>query len=309
MKIVTKIEEADYITHSGTMHTDDVFATAFLDLYKKDIKLIRVKEITDTVKKGALIYDIGRGEYDHHQEDAKVRENGIKYSSFGLLFNKFGREYLKEQEIEEVETVFNTMDKELIEGIDAVDNGVFPEINAIYKVKTLDDIIKSCNPSYGSSQNENDQFIKAVELAKIIFQETLSNIIGKTKARKIILEKIATTTEPYLELDEYIPYEETILKSENASHILFALYPSNRGGYGIKTIKKSSEDKNDRLSFPEEWAGLEKEQLENVSGIKDIEFCHSGRFLIICKTKQAAYKVLDKVLQNEKAKIQSSSSL
>lgn len=296
MKIVTKIEEADYITHSGTMHTDDVFATAFLDLYKKNIKLIRVKEITDTVKKGALIYDIGRGKYDHHQEDTKVRENGIKYSSFGLLFNEFGREYLKEQGIEEIETVFNTMDKELIEGIDAVDNGVFPEINAIYKVKTLDDIIKSCNPSYSSSQNENDQFIKAVELAKIIFQETLSNIIGKTKARKIILEKISATTKPYLELDEYIPYEETILKSENASHILFALYPSNRGGYGIKTIKKSPEDKNDRLSFPEEWAGLEKEQLENVSGIKDIEFCHSGRFLVICKTKQAAYKVLDKIL-------------
>jgi len=296
MKIVTKIEEADYITHIGTMHTDDVFATAFLDLYKKDIKLIRVKEITDTVKKGALIYDIGRGKYDHHQEDTKVRENGIKYSSFGLLFNEFGREYLKEQGIEEIETVFNTMDKELIEGIDAVDNGVFPEINAIYKVKTLDDIIKSCNPSYSSSQNENDQFIKAVELAKIIFQETLSNIIGKTKARKIILEKISATTKPYLELDEYIPYEETILKSENASHILFALYPSNRGGYGIKTIKKSPEDKNDRLSFPEEWAGLEKEQLENVSGIKDIEFCHSGRFLVICKTKQAAYKVLDKIL-------------
>lgn len=303
MKIVTKIEEADYITHSGTMHTDDVFATAFLDLYKKDIKLIRVKEITDAVKENALIYDIGRGIYDHHQEDAKVRENGIKYSSFGLLFKDFGRDYLNEQQVEDVETVFKAIDKELIEGIDAVDNGVFPEINATFKVKTLDDIIKSCNPSYGSSQNENDQFIKAVELAKVIFQETLSNIIGKTKAKKIILEKIATTTKSYLELDEYIPYEETVLKSDDASHILFALYPSNRGGYGIKTIKKSSEDKTDRLPFPEEWAGLEKEQLENISGIKDIEFCHSGRFLVICKTKEAAYKVLDKVLQKEKARM------
>lgn len=303
MKIVTKIEEADYITHSGTMHTDDVFATAFLDLYKKDIKLIRVKEITDAVKENALIYDIGRGIYDHHQEDAKIRENGIKYSSFGLLFKDFGRDYLNEQQVEDVETVFKAIDKEIIEGIDAVDNGVFPEINATFKIKTLDDIIKSCNPSYGSSQNENDQFIKAVELAKVIFQETLSNIIGKTKAKKIILEKIANTTKPYLELDEYIPYEETVLKSDDASHILFALYPSNRGGYGIKTIKKSSEDKTDRLPFPEEWAGLEKEQLENISGIKDIEFCHSGRFLVICKTKEAAYKVLDKVLQKEKARM------
>ena len=78
------------------------------------------------------------------------------------------------------------------------------------------------------------------------------------------------------------------------------MYPSNRGGYGIKTIKKSLEDKTDRLPFPESWAGLEKEELEKVSGIKDIEFCHIGRFLVTCKTKEAAYQVLDKVLPKEK---------
>lgn len=77
------------------------------------------------------------------------------------------------------------------------------------------------------------------------------------------------------------------------------MYPSNRGGYGIKTIKKSLEDKTDRLPFPESWAGLEKEELEKVSGIKDIEFCHTGRFLVTCKTKEAAYQVLDKVLPKE----------
>ena len=65
------------------------------------------------------------------------------------------------------------------------------------------------------------------------------------------------TEKDYLELEEYIPYEETILKNEEGNHILFALYPSNRGGWGIKTIKKSTEDKTDRLSFPENWAGLE----------------------------------------------------
>ena len=61
MKLVTNIEEAKYITHSGTMHTDEVFATAFLDLYKKNISVIRVKEVTEDMKKEeVLIYDIGR---------------------------------------------------------------------------------------------------------------------------------------------------------------------------------------------------------------------------------------------------------
>ena len=297
MKLVTDIKEAKYITHSGTMHTDEVFATAFLDLYKKDITLIRLPQIDiDKIEKDVLVYDIGRGKYDHHQDDAKTRENGIKYSSFGLLFQEFGKEYLKQLKIEDIEEVFNTIDKELVEGIYAVDNGVFPEINANFKVKTLDDIIKACNPSFGSNQDENEQFIKAVGIAKIIFQEIIHNIVGKVKAKKIILQKLKVTEKDYLELEEYIPYEETILKNEEGNHILFALYPSNRGGWGIKTIKKSAEDKTDRLSFPENWAGLENQELEKITGIKDVTFCHSGRFLMTCKTKEAAYKVLEKVL-------------
>ena len=297
MKLVTDIKEAKYIMHSGTMHTDEVFATAFLDLYKKDITLIRLPQIDiDKIEKDVLVYDIGRGKYDHHQDDAKTRENGIKYSSFGLLFQEFGKEYLKQLKIEDIEEVFNTIDKELVEGIDAVDNGVFPEINANFKVKTLDDIIKACNPSFGSNQDENEQFIKAVGIAKIIFQEIIHNIVGKVKAKKIILQKLKVTEKDYLELEEYIPYEETILKNEEGNHILFALYPSNRGGWGIKTIKKSAEDKTDRLSFPENWAGLENKELEKITGIKDVTFCHSGRFLMTCKTKEAAYKVLEKVL-------------
>ena len=271
MKLVTDIKEAKYITHSGTMHTDEVFATAFLDLYKKDITLIRLPQIDiDKIEKDVLVYDIGRGKYDHHQDDAKTRENGIKYSSFGLLFQEFGKEYLKQLKIEDIEEVFNTIDKELVEGIDAVDNGVFPEINANFKVKTLDDIIKACNPSFGSNQDENEQFIKAVGIAKIIFQEIIHNIVGKVKAKKIILQKLKVTEKDYLELEEYIPYEETILKNEEGNHILFALYPSNRGGWGIKTIKKSAEDKTDRLSFPENWAGLENQELEKITGIKDV---------------------------------------
>ncbi len=298
MKLVTDLKQAKYITHSGTMHTDEVFATAFLDLYKKDVTIVRLPNIDkEKIKDDVLVFDIGRGKYDHHQEDAITRENGIKYSSFGLLFKEFGKDYLKKEKVENIDEVFTTIDKELVEGIDAVDNGIFPEINANFKIKTLDDIIKSCNPSFGSNQDENEQFIKAVELAKVIFQEIVYNIVGKVKARKIILEKLKQTKKDYLELEEYIPYEETILKNEEGNHILFALYPSNRGGWGIKTIKKSLDDKTDRLQFPESWAGLENEELEEKTGIKDVIFCHSGRFLITCKTKEAAYQVLEKMLQ------------
>ena len=300
MRLVTDIKEAKYITHNGTMHADEVFATAFLDLYKKDIKVIRVSELDRTkIKKGTIIYDIGRKKFDHHQENAKVRENGIKYSSLGLLFKEYGKKYLKQENIKDIDEVFLGMEKELIEAIDAIDNGMFPEITASYKVKTISDVIKLFNPSYGSNQKEEEQFIKAVELAKQIWQETLYNVIGKVQAKKIVEGKLKTNDKEYLELEEYLPYEETILKSDQGQNIKFVIYPSNRGGYGIKTIRKSLEDKTDRQSFPEPWAGLEKKQLEEVTGIKDVEFCHIGRFLMTCKTKEAAYQVLEYLLQNK----------
>lgn len=300
MRLVTDIKEAKYITHNGTMHADEVFATAFLDLYKKDIKVIRVSELDRTkIKKGTIIYDIGRKKFDHHQENAEVRENGIKYSSLGLLFKEYGKKYLKQENIKDIDEVFLGMEKELIEAIDAIDNGMFPEITASYKVKTISDVIKLFNPSYGSNQKEEEQFIKAVELAKQIWQETLYNVIGKVQAKKIVEGKLKTNDKEYLELEEYLPYEETILKSDQGQNIKFVMYPSNRGGYGIKTIRKSLEDKTDRQSFPEPWAGLEKKQLEEVTGIKDVEFCHIGRFLMTCKTKEAAYQVLEYLLQNK----------
>lgn len=303
MKLIHNIKEAKYITHAGTMHADEVFATAFLDLYNKDIEVMRVSEIEKAkIRKDAIVYDIGRGKFDHHQEDAKVRENGIKYSSLGLLFEEFGKDYLKQEKIEDIDEVYVGMEKELIEAIDAIDNGVFPEIVAPYKVKTISDIIKLFNPSFGSKEKEEEQFIKAVEVAKQIWQETLYSVIGKVKAKKIVLEKIKNEKKDYLELEEYLPYEETLLKTEEGDHLLFVMYPSNRGGYGIKTIKKSLEDKTDRMLFPESWAGLENKELEKVSNIKDISFCHSGRFLVTCKTKEAAYQVLDQLLSTKKEK-------
>lgn len=298
IKLVKTTKEADFITHSGTMHADEVFATAFLELLFKNIKLIRVAHINSQDYKDKIIYDIGYGEFDHHDENAKVRENGIKYSSFGLLWKKFGKEYLKKEKIENREEVFDKFDKELVEGIDAIDNGMFPEIIAPYKVKTLSDVIKLFNPSIFTEEDENTGFLKAVSFAKTIFEETLYNVVGKIKAKKIVTELINQNEDKfYLELDQYMPYEEAILTNEQANNIFFVLYPSNRGGYAIKTIPKSLEDKTDRLLLPEKWAGLSSEELQEVTGVKGAIFCHSNRFIATAKTKEEAIKLLIQALK------------
>lgn len=295
LNLVTNPMEANLITHSGTMHADEVFATAFLELYFKEIKVFRCAEVPKNVPYEAIIYDIGRGEFDHHQPDAKKRENGIPYSSIGLLWERFGRDYLKTEKIENIEEVFIGVDKDLIEAIDADDNGVFPKIDATYKVKTLSNIIKIFNPSFDSNETESNQFKKAVGLAKTILEEEIIYITGKVKADKIIKKKLEQIkpTDKYLILDEYLPYEETLLNSEKGNHLLFVAFPSNRGGYAIKTIPKSTTDKTIRMLFKEEWGGKTNEELEEISGIKGLRFCHTGRFILTCDTKETVEKVFD----------------
>ena len=299
--LVKDINEADGITHNGTMHADEVFATAFLSLYFGNFKVARVSEVPKDISTNTIIYDIGKGKFDHHQSDARIRDNGIKYSSFGLLFEEYGLSYLKKLKLKNTKAIYNYLVKDFIEAIDAIDNGIFPEIKSIYKIKTVSDVIKIFNPSYGSNDNEDEQFIKAVSLAESILTEELKNVIGKVEAGVKVKKILNKTKGPILILDEYLPYEETILTSLSGKKILFAIYPSNRGGYGIKTIPISTTDKTSRVYFPKPWGGLNNDALEKVTGIKGSLFCHTNRFLMTASNLDTAKKLAELAINiNEK---------
>ena len=44
-----------------------------------------------------IVFDIGRGEFDHHQKDSRIRENGVPYAAFGLLWEAVGADILGEE--------------------------------------------------------------------------------------------------------------------------------------------------------------------------------------------------------------------
>ncbi len=286
--LVNDIKEANCITHSGSMHADDVFSTAFLELYLNDIKLLRTSSISEDVPKNTLVYDIGCKKFDHHQPDAKRRKSGIFYCSFGLLWEEFGKDYLYKIGVDNVEDVNNLFITDFVEAIDADDNGQFPKIDANYKVKTLSDAIRLFNPSYGSLEKENDQFLKAVTVAKMLMEEELLNVIGKVKAKEKLIEQLPNVKDHILVLKEHLPYLDSLLENDIEKKVYFVIFPSNRGGYTIKTVPKSQEDRTYRVAFPETWAGLTNEELENVSKVQGAKFCHNKLFLATCNTKESA---------------------
>lgn len=75
-------------THGGKFHADDVFATALLMIVRPDIKVTRGFVVPDGFD--GIVYDVGCGMFDHHQEPRESRPNGVPYAAFGLLWRVLG---------------------------------------------------------------------------------------------------------------------------------------------------------------------------------------------------------------------------
>ena len=83
-------------THNGNFHADDVFAVAALKNIFPAAKLIRTRDLAvianaDIVVDVGGIFDTETNRFDHHQKGgAGARDNGIPFSSFGLIWQKYG---------------------------------------------------------------------------------------------------------------------------------------------------------------------------------------------------------------------------
>ena len=95
--LLNKIRQKDAkaFTHGGKFHADDIFSSALLLYLNPEIQITRGNQVPEEYD--GIVFDIGRGAYDHHQKDSRVRENGIPYAAFGLLWEELGTEILGEE--------------------------------------------------------------------------------------------------------------------------------------------------------------------------------------------------------------------
>ena len=97
-----------------------------------------------------------------------------------------------------------------------------------------------------------------------------------------------------------MPWKDIVLssKKEKAKDILYAVFPSKRGGYNVVATPLKKDSFEQRKSFPSTWAGLENEELQEISGVKTITFCHKGLFICACKTYEDAIKIANIAVNN-----------
>ena len=236
-------------THAGRFHADDVFSAALLKILKPDITIRRVPALPEDFS--GFAFDIGWGEFDHHQTGAPVRENGVPYAAFGLLWREFGPSILGEVEA-------GRLDERFIQPIDLDDNtgcgGVIP------------DIIADFNPRWDSADEPDQRFAQAVELAY-----------------KVVKAGLKAMEDKILVLDVCCPWKPFAAKSPAK----FAVYPSQRGGWSAQCVP-TPEGGGLKCPFPREWAGKTARELSALTGLATIRFCHNNRFLVAADTKEDA---------------------
>lgn len=293
-------------THSGIFHADEVLATAIIRRIareqKESFSLQRVLEIPEDVEDDAIIFDIGGGVYDHHSRDIEYRENGVPYSSVGLIWRDFGKDYLAFQRCpqEYILSVFHEVDERFIQAVDARDNGYMEFEDAYCENNlTFSDMIANFNPAWdeaGKHVNGHSHFWRAVKFAGITFDRFVHRIISEYKARSVVLEAIAKSNGNVMILDEYAPWQKIILDEGN-TRIWFVIYPSKRGGYSWQVVPVSFDDQTARCHVPEEWWGADKDTLKELSGVEDAIFCHRNGFLGSCESVEGCQRMVEKAIE------------
>ncbi len=259
------------LTHGGKFHADDVFSTALLKIMNPNIQIERAFEVPPDFD--GIVFDIGRGKFDHHQEDSEIRGNGVPYAAFGLLWREFGTHLLGEVcTPEDAEKEAARFDEHFIQPLDEDDNTGCGN--------QLAGVIGAFNPTWDSDRPADTCFAEAVNLAVLILKKRIEGIASTQKAKSLVEAALAEEKDRIVQLPRFAPWKMVLIPSDAE----FVVYPSQRGGYSAQVIPSDFDTAEVKCNFPEDWAGKTAEELQTLSGVKTLTFCHKGRFLISADT-------------------------
>ena len=187
-------EKVNSITHVAPHHADEVFATAMLSvLFPVELFRTRDQEIIENTK--AIVYDVGgefdpiRKRFDHHQKSfSEIRDDGISYSSAGLIWREYGASIVKSmaktRPIDGVMTaeVVSLVDEALIRGIDARDNGQGEKGDSM----SVSSVISACNSLWDENEDADMCFLRACDLATAILVREIKVAISTVRGRKLV---------------------------------------------------------------------------------------------------------------------------
>lgn len=305
-------------THSGTFHCDEALAVFLLRLTDtfKDADLVRTRdpaklEPLDIVVDVGGVYDPKKERYDHHQRGfTEVFGHGFntKLSSAGLVYKHFGKHIIArtlniEENDDNVHTLWLQLYAELIESIDAIDNGVNIADGPLkYNQRTdLSSRVRRLNPRWNEPTTDDAYDTRFAAASQVTGEEFLQQLdyfaTAWLPARDIVAAAIDErwNVDPSGEIvvfKQSAPWKDHLFAIEKTlkppAHIFYVLYPENPDkpdtNWRIQCVPKNPDSFENRKSLPEAWRGVRDHDLEKVSGIPGTIFCHASGFIGANKT-------------------------
>ena len=287
------------VTHNGGFHADDVFAVATLQLHfgVENLEIIRTRD-EEVIASGDIVVDVGGvynpdlQHFDHHQGNAPIRDNGIPYAAFGLVWKHYGEKVAGSKEAAEI------IERRLVIPIDAADNGV-----SLYELKysdfspaTVQDFVGLMKPAWDSGENMDERFTVACTFMREVLlrarEHALADLEESLLAQKVYEEasdKRVLVSEKEVSPSFYMDKEE----------VLFVVYPDENGNWDASAVRKERGSFEVRIRFPNVWGGLRGVELAAVSGIPDAVFCHKAGFLFVANSREGVLQAVNKALNKK----------
>jgi uncharacterized UPF0160 family protein len=284
------------VTHSGGFHADELLSSVILTRLFPQARIVRSRA-PEWITPGPdrVIYDVG-GQYDaaaqvfdHHQRGAPLRADGQPYSSFGLIWNHYGRDYLAASDVPEahIESVHAAFDASFVLPIDLTDNGALSPTGPLAGL-TLPTLLETLKPAFDDIDPEADDraFHAALAIARSFVEAAVSRSAAKLRAEGLVYRAIEAAGQGrILELPMGMPFRPAIIKA-GADQLLFVVHPRDKD-WCLTTIRRGDEGFEVRADLPAAWAGLTNGELEAACGVVGASFCHNGRFIAAAKTREA----------------------
>ena len=285
------------VTHNGKFHADEVLATAVLMTLFPHATLIRTRD-RKVIESAEVAGDVGGGCFDHHQRGGGgTRPNGVAYSSIGLIWAEYGRRYVYETsrrlfgdmiDGDAVGRVKTKVDETIIQELDMVDNGVIKGKERMHTC--LSNIIAALNCGWlpaAMSESEDVRFRRAQATALQFLNDTIESLCLKELAVKMLERDIQESPGEILVLGQFYPWQETLAQKEH--NYKLCVFGSGTD-WKVQTIQDFDSEGvgKTRMYLPEEWTGLQNEELEKVCHAPGATFCHNGRFIAGASSIEAA---------------------
>jgi uncharacterized UPF0160 family protein len=302
--IVSTLNSCVIATHDGVFHADDVLAVAALRVLYPDAAVVRTRDPVKLAAANVVVdvggeYDPDRGRFDHHQKGrAGSRENGVLFSSFGLVWRHYASRVMTALGVPEghFSSVGLQVDTELVQPVDAVDNGQNlyeggrPSFEGVSTV-SISSVLSGFNPSWHMAEKDFEAcFLQAVHFAQAILRNAVASALGDALAKAVVAKAIdASDNGPVVVLDRFVPWGDQV--RDEAPAALFCVFPSETGTWMVQAINAKPGTFESRRLLPEAWAGLRDEAFSAAVDLPDGAFCHPGRFICGAKSKASALRL------------------